>query len=115
MERSIPCASRKETLFLRPRANARLGNTRPSAIFDSTAARPDLDDDRAMERMRDCPFCAHGELEVVVVEDEPRVLAVRCLECGAIGPRSRGPLPDPRPPATGTPGSPVYRIRWSTI
>lgn len=41
-----------------------------------------------MARALDCPFCAHGELGVIVVVEEPRILAVRCPECGAIGPES---------------------------
>lgn len=40
-------------------------------------------------KARDCPFCAHGEVDVVSLGDEPAGFAVRCLECGAIGPRSR--------------------------
>lgn len=38
--------------------------------------------------MRECPFCAHGQLDVVAVEHDSRVLAVKCIECGATGPRS---------------------------
>jgi hypothetical protein len=36
----------------------------------------------------DCPFCAHGELAVIVLELDPVVFAVRCPECGGVGPRS---------------------------
>jgi hypothetical protein len=46
-----------------------------------------------MEAMRECPFCAHGELNVIVVKVEPRVLAVHCPECGATGPSSLSPEP----------------------
>lgn len=35
----------------------------------------------AMKVMRECPFCAHGELTVIVVKVEPRVLAVHWLSC----------------------------------
>ena len=43
-----------------------------------------------MERPRDCPFCAHDDLEVVTLEREPFVIigVVGCPECGAMGPRS---------------------------
>jgi transcription elongation factor Elf1 len=41
-----------------------------------------------MEAMRECPFCAHGELVVDTVEHDPAVLAVQCPECGATGPLS---------------------------
>jgi endogenous inhibitor of DNA gyrase (YacG/DUF329 family) len=44
--------------------------------------------DDAMEEMRSCPFCAHDDLEVIVVDETTHVLAVRCPECGTIGPRS---------------------------
>ena len=44
--------------------------------------------------MRECPFCAHGELDVIVVKVEPRALAVHCPECGATGPSSHSPEPE---------------------
>ena len=43
-----------------------------------------------MNRMLPCPHCASDNLEVVVVLQESRVLAVRCRECGARGPESLG-------------------------
>jgi Lar family restriction alleviation protein len=36
--------------------------------------------------MRECPFCADGKLDVIVVLDEPANYVVRCEECGAQGP-----------------------------
>jgi uncharacterized Zn finger protein len=47
----------------------------------------------AMDSPRDCPFCAGDNFDAAVVQDEPRVLAVRCAECGAVGPHSHSPKP----------------------
>jgi hypothetical protein len=41
-----------------------------------------------MEAMRDCPFWASSDVEVVVVDGDPQTLAVEWPECGATGPRS---------------------------
>ena len=41
-----------------------------------------------MKKIRECPFCAHSNLALVVVEQSPRTLAIQCPECGAVGPRS---------------------------
>ena len=38
--------------------------------------------------IEDCPFCASDWLEVVQIDDDPRAHAVRCNECGAMGPCS---------------------------
>jgi transcription elongation factor Elf1 len=43
-----------------------------------------------MERMRECPLCADGKLDVIVVQDAPRRYVVRCQECGAQGPGGNG-------------------------
>jgi uncharacterized Zn finger protein len=44
--------------------------------------------------MCECPHCASANLEVVSVEFEQRpALAVRCRECGAIGPPSHSKDP----------------------
>ena len=60
-----------------------------------------------IERPRDCPFCTHGELDVVTLERNPMViLAVRCPECGATGPRSESP-------ETGARGVYVESAQWS--
>ena len=40
-----------------------------------------------MDQPRDCPFCAHGDVAVLVVERHPLAYAVRCTECSATGPR----------------------------
>jgi len=44
----------------------------------------------AMDRALDCPHCASSELELelIVVEHDPRTLAVHGKECGARGPLS---------------------------
>ena len=47
-----------------------------------------------MDYPSDCPFCASGELEIMVVQTEPPILAVRCRECGSTGPASE--TSDPR-------------------
>jgi Lar family restriction alleviation protein len=41
-----------------------------------------------MDRIRECPHCASNDLGVIEVEYQPVVLAVKCNECGATGPRS---------------------------
>jgi Lar family restriction alleviation protein len=46
------------------------------------------------EPLRDCPFCADSKLDVIELEREPIMLAVRCKECGATGPRSESPHPE---------------------
>jgi len=47
-----------------------------------------------MNRWFECPHCASADLEVVPVEFEARpALAVRCKECGALGPPSHGDDP----------------------
>jgi hypothetical protein len=40
--------------------------------------------------MRECPFCAHDDPYMIVIQCEPRVLAIACPECGAVGPSSTG-------------------------
>ena len=44
----------------------------------------------AMEKPLDCPFCASDDLAVTEVEQDCRMLAVLCNECGAQGPLSLG-------------------------
>ena len=38
--------------------------------------------------VRDCTHCGCDDLQVIELERDPIVLAVRCSECGASGPRS---------------------------
>jgi hypothetical protein len=59
-----------------------------SAQWLSSTAHDITADDPDRRRALDCPFCAHGELAVIVLEVDPVVLAVRGPECGAVGPRS---------------------------
>jgi uncharacterized Zn finger protein len=46
-----------------------------------------------MDRIRECPHCASDHLDVIDIEHDPVVLAVRCNECGAQGPRSESADP----------------------
>jgi Lar family restriction alleviation protein len=41
-----------------------------------------------MEKPLDCPFCASDDLDVTEVDQDCRMLAVFCNECGAQGPLS---------------------------
>lgn len=46
-----------------------------------------------VERILQCPFCADEKVEVIVVRDEPAVLAMKCSQCGALVPSSHSPEP----------------------
>ena len=45
---------------------------------------------QAMEKPLDCPFCTSDDLNVTEVEQDFRMLALFCNECGAQGPLSLG-------------------------
>ena len=71
--------------FRRP-SGTKLSTSRTLARFNSRSA--PLSRKQAVPRTLTCPFCAHDEAAVVVVEQQPMTWAVRCPECFATGPHS---------------------------